>query len=155
MAKKAPVLFLCSGEGAHSSDTDIAFLKCSPSWAAVEEALGAVVPEAASLESYLATNLGVHVAPVSPVVTTVVNILNADSWRLCWGAEPDVVLGHSIGEVAASYVTGLLTIREAIETAFKLGQVRSLASLGRNSPSSAPPPPPSSLLSLSLSLSIS
>eukprot|EP01049_Picozoa_sp_SAG25_P008346 SAG25_NODE_742_length_5598_cov_36.107110_2_plen_132_part_00 len=122
MAKKAPVLFLFPGEGAHSSDTDIAFLKCSPSWNAVEDAVKTVVPEMGSLQSYLATHLGDHTAPASPLVTTVVNILNADSWRL-WGMEPDVVLGHSIGEVASIYVAGLLSIREAIDTAFKLGQV--------------------------------
>ena len=67
-------------------------------------------------------DLGVHTAPFSPVVTTVINILNADSWRL-WGAVPDVVLGHSIGEVAAAYTAAVLSLPEAIETAFKIGQV--------------------------------
>lgn len=122
MAKKAPVVFLFPGEGAHSSDTEIAFLKCSPSWSAVEDAVKTVVPEVDSLQAWLAANLGNHAAPGSPLVTTCVNILNADSWRL-WGMEPDVVLGHSIGEVAAIYVAGLLSILEAIETAYKLGQV--------------------------------
>ena len=33
-------------------------------------------------------------------------------WR-SWGIEPDVVVGHSMGEVAAAYVAGALSLDEA------------------------------------------
>lgn len=133
------MLFLFPGEGAHSSTTDLSVLKCSPSWGAVEDAVKAVVAEG-SLDAFLTSNLGCHKAPMSPVVTTVINILNADSWRL-WGVVPTVALGHSVGEVASAYVAGLLSIRAAIETAFKLGQVRHASSLFLDLPFLSPPRP--------------
>eukprot|EP00613_Pedinella_sp_CCMP2098_P074214 CAMPEP_0171913182 /NCGR_PEP_ID=MMETSP0993-20121228/11575_1 /TAXON_ID=483369 /ORGANISM="non described non described, Strain CCMP2098" /LENGTH=2101 /DNA_ID=CAMNT_0012547131 /DNA_START=37 /DNA_END=6342 /DNA_ORIENTATION=+ len=119
-----PVVFLLSGEGAHSADTDVALLKCSPSWAAVETAVVSIFKNVESLETFLTSSLGVHTAPTSPVVTTVINILNADLWK-SWGMVPDVVLGHSIGEVAAAYLAGIFTIAEAIKTAHQLGQAAS------------------------------
>ncbi len=36
-----------------------------------------------------------------------------DLWRK-WGVEPDAVIGHSMGEVAASYVCGSLNLRDAL-----------------------------------------
>ena len=50
----SPTLFLFPGEGAHSADTDIALLKCSPSWGAVEEAVKCVVPNVKGLDGFLA-----------------------------------------------------------------------------------------------------
>ena len=46
-------------------------------------------------------------------MTTLFNVLNADRWRAA-GHEPCVVLGHSVGEVAAAYVAGLLCVGEAL-----------------------------------------
>ena len=65
-----PLLFLFTGEGSHSAQTDVPSLKLSPSWPAVEAALERNgLPD---LESLLATILGSHGAPLSPVVTTVI-----------------------------------------------------------------------------------
>ena len=75
-----------------------------------------------SLEDFLSAEAGNHVAPVSPLVTTLVNILHADLWRQ-WGYEPTFAVGHSIGEVAAAYVAGLFSTKEALELANQLGRV--------------------------------
>ena len=117
---RAAGLFLFTGEGAHTAETDVAALKASPSWSAtaavlVRQLLGL------ELEAFLASHLGEHAAPLSPVVTTIVNILNADRWR-AGGHEPGALLGHSVGEVAAAYVAGLLSVKDAIRTACVLGQ---------------------------------
>ena len=82
------------------------------------------------LEDFLSAESGNHQAPVSPVVTTLINILHADLWRH-WGYAPTFALGHSIGEVAAAYVAGLFSIKEALE----------LATLARMEVQSPPPSP--------------
>ena len=59
-----------------------ALLKSCGSWSAVEDALqqlGSV--RCGQLEPFLQQNLGRHNAPTSPVVSVVLNILNADLWR--------------------------------------------------------------------------
>eukprot|EP00439_Symbiodinium_sp_Y106_P004600 s11657_g1.t1 len=100
-------VFVFSGEGAHGADTDISMLKFSPSWPAVQEALRHVGQ--VDLEVFLQENLGDHSAPNSPL----------DLWQL-WGQEPSLVVGHSVGEVAAAYTAGILTVGQAISIAHSL-----------------------------------
>ena len=56
-----------------------ALLKSCGSWSAVEDALQQL--GLGQLEPFLRQNLGRHNAPTSPVVSVVLNILNADLWR--------------------------------------------------------------------------
>lgn len=50
-------------------------------------------------------------------------------WR-SWGIEPDVVVGHSVGEVAAAYVSGALSFEDAVRVIFHRGRCMELASTG-------------------------
>eukprot|EP00930_Biecheleria_cincta_P054812 TRINITY_DN41211_c0_g1_i1.p1 TRINITY_DN41211_c0_g1~~TRINITY_DN41211_c0_g1_i1.p1 ORF type:complete len:1928 (-),score=287.72 TRINITY_DN41211_c0_g1_i1:320-6103(-) len=111
-------LFLFSGEGVHSADTDISLLKSCSSWKLVQQAIQNLGHE--DPEAFFRDNLGNHSAPNSPVVTVALGILNADLWRQ-WGVEPSIVLGHSIGEVCAAYIAGIFTATEAIQVAQELG----------------------------------
>lgn len=115
------LLFLFTGEGAHSDLTDIASLKVSPSWLQLEATLQRldVGPD---LEVLLRAHLGVHAAPLSPVITTIINILNFDRWGAD-GVTPTHVLGHSIGEVAAAYAASMLTRQEALHACVVLGHL--------------------------------
>jgi acyl transferase domain-containing protein/acyl carrier protein len=45
-----------------------------------------------------------------------------EQWRE-WGVEPEAVVGHSMGEVAAAYAAGALSMREATEVIWKRSQV--------------------------------
>ena len=92
-------LFLFTGEGAHAAETDVASLKATPSWSAVAAALHKHLGE--KLDVFLAKHLGEHAAPCSPTVTTILNLLNSDRLRAA-GHIPNVVLGHSVGEVGAA-----------------------------------------------------
>ena len=112
-------LFLLMGEGAHAAETDVPSLKESPAWPAVAAAVHKHLRH--ELEAFLASHLGNHTAPGSPIVTTILNILNADRWHAA-GYATTVVLGHSIGEVAAAYVAGRFSVDEAIRIAHALGQ---------------------------------
>ena len=116
-------LFLFTGEGAHSTESDVAALRVSPSWGQLEECLQQLGVEREML-SFLEQNVGVHAAPYSPLVTTIINILNADRWRAI-GHEPSIAIGHSIGEVAAAYVAGVLSMHESVQSALLLGQIGS------------------------------
>ena len=115
---RAPDLFLLfTGEGAHAVETDVASLKNSPSWAALQHF-------GLELSAFLSMQHGNHAAPNSPMVTTILNICNADRWRTA-GYTPTLVLGHSIGKVAAAYTARLLCLGEALRMAHVLGQAGS------------------------------
>ena len=46
-------------------------------------------------------------------------------WR-SWGIEPDATLGHSVGEVAAAYAAGVLSLEDAIRTIYHRSRVQEL-----------------------------
>ena len=43
-------------------------------------------------------------------------------WQ-AWGVEPDAVVGHSVGEIAAAHLAGVLTLDEAMRVAFHRGRL--------------------------------
>ena len=99
-------------------------LKTGQSWDAIEVAVQQF-HKYDGLEAFLQTHLGDHDARTSPLVTTIVNIINAERW-LADGHTPSFVLGHSIGEVAAAYMAGWLSVGEAMRVAHGLGQLGAL-----------------------------
>jgi acyl transferase domain-containing protein/acyl carrier protein len=48
-------------------------------------------------------------------------VAQTDLWR-SWGIAPDAVVGHSIGEIAAAYAAGVLSIEESARVAFWYGR---------------------------------
>lgn len=48
-------------------------------------------------------------------------------WR-SWGAEPDAVVGHSVGEVAAAHLAGVFDLEMALKVIFHRGRCMDLAS---------------------------
>ncbi|KAL2867458.1 type I polyketide synthase [Aspergillus lucknowensis] len=62
-----------------------------------------------------------HVTRSQPVCTAIQIALIQLLWK--WGIEPEAVIGHSSGEIAAAYAAGLLTATEAIIVAYYRGYV--------------------------------
>ena len=118
------LLFLCTGEGEHSADSDVAYLRASPSWLDVQATI-AELTSVSPLETFFDQTLGEHGHQYSPLVTAAISILNADLWR-AWGFRPALALGHSIGEVSAAYVAGVLSRDDALRTASQLVSCRLL-----------------------------
>lgn len=50
---------------------------------------------------------------VQPTIFSI-QVALAALWR-SWGIEPDVVIGHSMGEVAAAHVSGILSVEDAVK----------------------------------------
>jgi len=119
-AAQAPqVVFAFSGEGVHSQSSDLSVIRKSPTF----EQCAAVLAElGTNIEDVLEKGLGTHVAPWSAIATTIINVCLCDLWR-SWGYRPDIACGHSVGEIAAAYVSGLLSLDKALRTAFVLGGV--------------------------------
>jgi acyl transferase domain-containing protein/acyl carrier protein len=44
-------------------------------------------------------------------------------WR-AWGIEPDAAVGHSIGEVAAAHVAGILSLEEGLRVIYHMGRLQ-------------------------------
>ena len=48
-------------------------------------------------------------------------------WR-SWGVEPAAVLGHSAGEMAASYIAGALSLEDAVRVTFHRSRLQNRTS---------------------------
>ena len=51
-----------------------------------------------------------------------IQVALADLWR-SWGIEPDVMVGHSMGEIAAAHVAGALTLEDAVSVICRRSQL--------------------------------
>jgi len=114
-------VFAFAGEGAHSTDTDPSILRASPAWEPCKLQLAL---QGVDLDELFEKHLGEHLAPHSPIVTTVINVCLCELWKL-WGFVPTHAVGHSIGELAAVYCAGLYSLGQALGIAIQLGDIAS------------------------------
>ncbi len=112
-------VFLYSGEGTRSSESDCDLLKHSAYWTEIEQILHDQL--GLDLETIWNGDDPLR-CPTSPLVTTVAQICLADTWKR-WGHEPDVVIGHSIGELAAAFQAGFYSLEQILVLAHRIGEV--------------------------------
>ena len=112
------IVFVFGGEGAHAVETDLTLIKSSPAWVECCDALRAM----GMSETIVEETLGTHVSPPSVIATTVINVCLCDLWK-AWGFEPEIATGHSIGELAAAYASGLYTIGQTLSVAADVGKL--------------------------------
>ncbi len=113
-------VFLFSGEGTHSHDTRFRLLTHSPLWKRIEAIVKSTLD--LDLESLWHEAVGHHRCPHSPLLTVISQICLADIWRR-WGYRPDVVVGHSTGELAAAHQAGFYTLEETLLLANRIGTI--------------------------------
>jgi acyl transferase domain-containing protein/acyl carrier protein len=120
--KMNKVVFLYSGEGTHSAETRFRLLKQSSQWSRIEDSLRSKL--ALNLEQLWNREIGNHRCPYSPLLTVVSQICLADIWQR-WGYQPDIVIGHSTGELAAAYQAGFYALDDVLQLAYRIGEVAS------------------------------
>ncbi|KAK6541942.1 hypothetical protein TWF694_007715 [Orbilia ellipsospora] len=62
----------------------------------------------------------IYIATFSQPLCTALQLGLIELWK-SWGIKPNAVVGHSSGEIAAAYAAGILSLRDAIITAFYRG----------------------------------
>ena len=116
------IIFLYSGEGTSSSESKFELLKHSKYWSEIDTVLNSKLE--LNIEELWKNEIGRHRCPYSPLLTVVTQICLSDIWRQ-WGYEPDVVIGHSIGELTAAFQAGLYSLEDIILLTYQIGEVAS------------------------------
>jgi len=114
------VVFVFPGQGSQWVGMGQRLLVQEPAYRAALEACDRAIADEAGWSVLAALSAGDatsqlgpagHIDVVQPVLFAV-EVALAALWR-SWGIEPDVVVGHSMGEVAAAHVAGALTLADA------------------------------------------
>ena len=115
---KSPIVFLFTGQGSHYAGMGRDLFKTSPAFRTAILKLHRIC-ETHGFPSFLGlitdprteikntSTVQIHLGLVS------VEIALVDLWK-AWGIEPDVVIGHSIGEYAALYTAGVLSANDVM-----------------------------------------
>ncbi len=90
------IIYLYSGEGTRDSESKPDLLKHSKYWSEIDSILSSKLK--LNLEEIWNNEIDKHRCPYSPLLTVVSQICLSDIWSQ-WGYTPDVVMGHSIGEL--------------------------------------------------------
>ncbi len=111
-------IFIYSGEGTRSKQSSSRLLKTSPRWLEITEILRARLN--LDLEQIWDDEQNMHRCPHSPIVTVATEICLSEIWE-SWGYRPDIVLGHSVGELTAAYQAGMYTLEEILLLTNEIG----------------------------------
>lgn len=115
-------VFLFSGEGTSDQNSSSKLIKFSPLWSDIQGILKSRLN--LDLDDIWESGIGRHRCPYSPLLTVISQICLADLW-MKWGYKPDVVIGHSTGELAASYQAGFYSLEKVLLLAVRIGKAAS------------------------------
>jgi len=118
-------VFVFSGQGSQWTGMGRALLECSTVFGMVLKACDVHVKRLMGwslLEALPSGEACLGDIEVSCPAIVSMEIALAALWR-SWGVEPAVVVGHSIGEVAAAYVAGVLTLEDAMRVICAQGRI--------------------------------
>ena len=129
------IVFLFTGQGAQWPQMGTSLIRSSPLFSAVMRECDHHLSELPDrpcwsiIEELLKPQevSNVHKAEYSQPLCTAVQ-LGLVTLFGSWGLNPDAVIGHSSGEIAAAYATGSISMRDAIVTSYYRGLVLGKAS---------------------------
>ncbi len=111
-------IFLYSGEGTRSSESSIKLTQTSHYWTRIEEIVQSNFN--LSISDMWQQETDKHRCPKSPLLTVTAEICLSDIWK-SWGYAPDVVIGHSVGELTAAYEAGFYSLEEILLLTHNIG----------------------------------
>lgn len=116
-------VYLYSGEGTRGNESGYKLLQYSAHWEKIETILQSKLN--LNLQELWLSEKSPHHCPHSPLITTISQICLADVWQH-WGYRPDIVLGHSTGEIAAAFQAGFYTLEAVLTLAYNIGKIGAL-----------------------------
>ncbi|XXY14484.1 beta-ketoacyl synthase N-terminal-like domain-containing protein [Sorangium sp. So ce216] len=133
-ASRTRLAFVFSGQGSQWVGMGRGLLAEEPVFRAALEAFDAAVKQHApfSIASELAApEASARLDETEVVQPAIAGVQVALSALLAsWGVAPDAVIGHSVGEIAAAHVAGVLSVEEAARLAVLRGRVMQRATGG-------------------------
>jgi polyketide synthase 12 len=134
-SSKPRLVFVCSGHGSQWLGMARSLLVGEPVFRAALEAVDREVEAIASwsvIDELLADDVRTRLerAEVVQVVLFAVQVALGLLWQ-SWGVEPDVIVGHSVGEIAAAHLAGILSLNDATRVAVERGRVVGELAAGR------------------------
>jgi acyl transferase domain-containing protein len=114
------ILYLYSGEGTKNSESKPELLKHSKYWSEIDAILSSKLK--LNLEEIWNNEIDKHRCPYSPLLTVASQICLSDIWTQ-WGYKPDVVIGHSVGELSAAFQAGLYSLEDILLLTYQIGEV--------------------------------
>lgn len=129
------LVFVCSGHGSQWLGMARSLLGGEPVFRAALEAVDREVESLSGwsiIEELLADDLRSRLerAEVVQVVIFAVQVALGLLWQ-AWGIEPDVFVGHSVGEIAAAHLAGILSLHDACRIVVARGRVVGELAAGR------------------------
>jgi len=120
--EKPKLAFVCSGMGPQWWNMARQLLETEPVFQAAVDRVDAELRKytGSSLTAELLATEDESRMPETEVAQPsnfAVQVGLADLWR-SWGIEPDAVIGHSAGEVAAQYLAGVLSLEDAVKVVY-------------------------------------
>ena len=123
--------FVYSGMGLQNAGMGKELLHREPAFRQVVEECDSMLAQWAEWPLLKTFENGDEARATEPAVAQVTNfVLQAaltDLWR-SWGVVPDAVAGHSVGEVAAAYAAGALSLEDGLRLAYHRGRLAQRAS---------------------------
>jgi polyketide synthase 12 len=129
------LVFVCSGHGSQWLGMARSLLGGEPVFRAALEAVDREVEALAGwsiIEELLADDLRSRLerTEVVQVVLFAIQVALGLLWQ-AWGIEPDVLVGHSVGEIAAAHLAGILSLHDACRIVVARGRVVGELAAGR------------------------